>query len=162
MRLDRTRMLKMCQMKNNIYQEKRLLHVKGDPLAHVLVIVEDRFRPLGFRVVEYLAFWILFKFRPERAEKITLGMNQLRADRWIEYLQSDSRMPGIIKLILAGESLNESANATRWFLDKCKFKKTDGNSISAFYTGRQNAYYDRLVKDGLEFANSIRSSAKSH
>ncbi len=164
MQFDRTKLLKMYRTKNNLDREtlrKRLLHVKGDPLAHVIIIVEDHFRPLEFRIVEYLVFLMLLIFRFERATKMTLGMNQLRADRWIEHLHSDGCMPSIVKIVLAGENLNRAANATKWFLDKNKFEAND-NSISAFYTGRRNEYYDGLVQEGLEVANFMNFSAKSH
>ncbi len=111
---------------------------------HLVVLIESTFRPLSFRIVEYLWLFLLLSVNSPRASTLTIGRNQLRYDHWLEYLQSSNKDLCLTSVLRSCERIWDARAATKWFLDWRGFYKDPSQSVSRLYTGRVNEYYDGL------------------
>lgn len=112
----------------------------------VIVLIEISFRPVIKRFLEYLFFFALSFINPVRAEKMSIGLNQLKVLHWKRYLSSLNQNDSILNILRACESRCIAREATRWFLESGGVDITRNESLSRVYTGRKNAYYDRLYR----------------
>jgi hypothetical protein len=110
----------------------------------LIILLESHFRPLQFRIFEYALFAVLRVISPERAAKLTLGVNQLKACDWEQYLESKKIPLTFRNIITASESIPEAREASRRYLDSRAYHFSDEVSLSLIYTGRTNSYYDGL------------------
>lgn len=110
-------------------------------LPMAVTLVESYFRPLRMRAMEYAWWWLLVRFGSHRADCMTLGACQVRADRYMEYLARCGRAPTLLEVIRTGEHLPSAAEIAADALGNGEA----GVPTSQVYTGQTNPHYDALV-----------------
>lgn len=135
-----------------------LLFSRTSDESYIVVLIESHFRPATFRIAEYILFILLWEISYDRALKMTIGMNQLRVDRWIEYFCHKGKACTLFGILTAGENIHEAASATRWFLRNMEYDACGKHSsLSKIYSGRNNPEYDRMFTFGKKL---IKYTAK--
>lgn len=114
---------------------------------HLVVLIESTFRPLAFRLAEYIWLLTLLIVNSPRAYSLTIGRNQLQYARWLLYLEHIDEEPRLSRVLLKCERHHDAKAATEWFLKSRNFDRNNAKSISQLYTGGRNAYYDGLFSE---------------
>jgi hypothetical protein len=124
----------------------------------LVVLIEATFRTFAHRSLEYFWLYILLSIKSSKAARVTIGLNQLRYDHWLQYLKLHNESTSFGRLLRACESLSEARGATEWYLRMRGFSGgRDGVSISRIYTGRRNLYYDQLFFEASKLLRKYQS-----
>ena len=118
-----------------------------------VTLVESYFRPRWRRYLEYA--WLLLPGALKRKVRSdpTVGMSQVRASALSRETRSDNVLARLRQIVSAGESIDLAAAAAATHLSSCP----RGQSISRFYTGLHNPFYDALVESvRCELQNTAR------
>jgi hypothetical protein len=123
-----------------------------------IVLVESHFRPLSWRVLEYSFWWILRSMGSRRAECVTLGRAQIRASLLAEYLHSLDRELNLRTVVKVGEHVASAAETANWVL----FNRPLNQSMSRWYTGVHNTYYEKLLLRVERTIRAVRHRGCTH
>lgn len=115
---------------------------RRDPFI-AIVLVESYFRPLWFRLIEYIVFVILFKLKLNKYMTLSIGMCQIRAIDWMDYFQVVGIEFSISNILRNSENIYSCASAVRWYFENRKKEKA--RTISGIYTGSYNIFYEKLI-----------------
>lgn len=145
-------------IRNNSVHGKRLREIKqavwNIPFCdeyHLVVLIESGFRPLIFRVAEYVWLVGLLSIGSRRAMSLTIGRNQLRYDQWLSFLKTADGDSGLISVLHSCEQVRTARSAARWYLNLRGYDGDTRKSVSRLYTGRTNHYYDQLFSESRKF-----------
>jgi hypothetical protein len=119
-------------------------NAKGCDKYTIIILVETYFRPFTLRLFEYILYGVLRVVCPRKASKMTLGLNQLRASDWVNYLSNEGESVGFLETVFACESLCKAKETTKIYLESKKFNFSGEEKLSFVFTGRNNYYYDSL------------------
>lgn len=119
--------------------------VRAD-LPMAVTLVESYFRPPRIRAIEYVCWWLLERFGSRRADSMTLGACQVRADGYMKHLVRSGRAVTLLEVIRTGEHVPSASEIAAGELANAEA----GLPISQVYTGQTNRYYDALVTRVLD------------
>lgn len=115
-------------------------------LPMAVTLVESYFRPPKIRAIEYVCWWLLDRVGSRRADSMTLGACQVRADGYMKHLVRRGRAATLLEVIRTGEHVPSASDIAQDELANAQV----GLPISQVYTGQTNPYYDALVTRVLE------------
>ena len=89
--------------------------IRDDPLPVAVLWVETSFRPIWIRILEYMYLKICEILAPKRAERITVGLAQMKMWYWKEFMKTKfDKVPSIADL----ENPVVNYYAIKWFFCK--------------------------------------------
>lgn len=114
-----------------------------------LLLVESYFRPRYVLATEYLAFRLLSKFHPLRAERLTLGLAQARPHSW--------RAVGVHINLKALFDIDDNYRVCEGYLSRKGIWGDEECMIAPrSYCGANNRYYIRLFIAARSELNLLR------
>src|SRR5690349_9819937 len=93
-----------------------IYNVKDCDEYSLVILVETYFRPFSFRLMEYILYGILRVICTQRADEMTIGLNQLKAINWISYLERKGKPTNFLEIICACENMNCAKETTKNYL----------------------------------------------
>ena len=118
---------------------------------YLVVLIESGFRPFLFRLAEYVWLIGLLASGSQKASSMTIGLNQLRYDLWLSYLEYIHVVPRLSSVLRSCERIHAAKASAEWYLNFRGFNKDTDQSVSRLYTGRRNHYYDGLFSESRKF-----------
>ena len=119
--------------------------IRDDPLPVAVLWVETSFRPIWIRILEYMYLKICEILAPKRAERITIGLAQMKMWYWKEFMKTKfDKVPSIADL----ENPVVNYYAIKWYFLQNGTMLTLLD-VSRVYTGQTNAYYAILLDEAL-------------
>jgi hypothetical protein len=129
------------------------------PWIYAVLLAEDQFRPRPLRLLEYLAWSVLWPVSPRRASRISVGIAQVQVRHWATFGFMDTPVP-TPKNIFAAMSLEANYDVAQAYLrDRLRNEHWNARRIAACYVGEARSYHVRTLEEAYRVARDVLSLA---
>ncbi len=122
---------------------------RSNPNVLAIIAVEAFYRPRARRAVEYAGWLVLSLLARGSAERITVGIAQVRLSHWRDLGLLDSERFSIRRLArVLDPSVNYEA-CRRYLSDRRMLHESDATTLTAAYTGAPRPRYAGMLDQAL-------------
>jgi hypothetical protein len=130
---------------------------RSNPYILAIILTESHFRNSYQRTKEYVLWFLLYLFSPERVHKLSVGIAQIQIRHWVNLNFIESDRPSLSSLQkMMNPYLNYDVCSA--FLDTYLNQNISLENISVIYRGRSGVYYCKVLKSAYNYVNNMKAA----